>query len=174
MITLKQQIKLSICGQNSRLPPPRQQSRGFALVFHSKFYPFYIRSTIIIKRGSQQEAPYILRVCRLKRNHWNLIGRKKKMVIFSGIEMREGELLGPKMAAAPFFFWENFLLEYFWKGNVTLLFLTGYLMIIWTPSVMVWHEGLSGKKTAVGQFLPIFFIKTSNSGVPNLLPSILT
>ena len=159
MITLKQQIKLSICGQNSRLidpPSPRQQSRGFALVFHSKFYPFYIRSAII-KRGSQQEAPYILRVCRLKRNHWNLIGRKKKMVIFSGIEMREGELLGPKMAAAPFFFWENFLLEYFWKGNVTLLFLTGYLMIIWTPSVMVWHEGLSGKKNSGRTVFANFF-----------------
>ena len=156
MITLKQQIKLSICGQNSRLiPPSRQQSRGFALVFHSNFYPFYIRSAII-KRGSQQEAPYILRVCRLKRNHWNLIGRKKKMVIFSGIEMREGELLGPKMAAAPFF-WENFLLEYFWKGNVTLLFLTGYLMIIWTPSVMVWHEGLSRKKNSGWTVFANFF-----------------
>ena len=124
MITLKQQIKLSICGQNSRLiPPSRQQSRGFALVFHSNFYPFYIRSAII-KRGSQQEAPYILRVCRLKRNHWNLIGRKKKMVIFSGIEMREGELLGPKMAAAPFFFFlgGKFSLRIFLKGKCHITF----------------------------------------------------
>ena len=102
-------------------PSPRQQSRGFALVFHSKFYPFYIRSAII-KRGSQQEAPYILRVCRLKRNHWNLIGRKKKMVIFSGIEMREGELLGPKMAAAPFFFLGKFSLRIFLKGKCHITF----------------------------------------------------
>ena len=83
--------------------------------------PFYIRSAII-KRGSQQEAPYILRVCRLKRNHWNLIGRKKKMVIFSGIEMREGELLRPKMAAAPFFFLGKFSLRIFLKGKCHITF----------------------------------------------------